>query len=508
MPFYGRHVRIGLILLLGVLTIVASVVLIRIQQERSANRLYLSFDGTLRGADGLSPNQITPSEFSSYLHRQVLHLEAGEKIQYDIQKLSLKRGALSFWVKPDLLPPEEPVTFLSLSNADQSLSFELSWKRKTIQLLTPQALYKVTHSSFSIGAWTYVSIVWDEKSVFHFYLDGSELPLQQVNGKRHLQTTSPGKLTISCHTENDEPFGIRFRDLAFNETYTNQTPDLREEQKTEWRAIDLPHYAGKKIAAWGASRQEAWTGDSLMAETDPIRLPSQGEYLLQWHIKPIGQIDPGMIESRVSSASEVLGSHANAQGEFSNKIFQDWILPFTAPGAISVVCQLRSYAPLKYAFLVDGVTVKSPGAGWGKHFHIEDVHVHMGAYKAETDAERGKAVDNENTLTFGPYSCIGQPGIYRATWRIKISKSIPEKTPLLFLDIFAHDGFLTNSKRGNKSYGELALNTESFTKRETWEEKSIEFFYDGADMMEFRTFTRNFQPGAVVVDTITVSKTH
>jgi Concanavalin A-like lectin/glucanases superfamily len=498
---------IGLVLLAITVAAIAIVLGIQIHDRTSAVRLSLSFNGTLEASNGIRPTQSGGIDFSAYLHRKVLQLHPMQQVQYDLRNFHLKQGAISFWVKPDVFPPEEPVTFLSLSDEHSKTAFELRWKRRTLQLLTPANLYKLAPKSFSPGRWIYISIFWDTDSRFRVYWDGSELSLQETGGRPPLQITTSGKLTILCNSPSKETFGMRIRDFVLSAPSTADTNgNLKPEEQTVWRATDLLHSAGTKISAWGASRQEGWTGDSLMLETGALQLPSQGEFLVQWRIKPLGKIDPGTIEAVVKAGNEILGSHKNTQGELTNNAFQDWVVPFTAPDATSVNCELRSYVPIKYAFLVDAVTVKTPGAGWGKHIHVEDLHVHMGKFQGEPDAERGKALHNEDTLTYGPYACIGQPGSYRATWRIKISETIPEKTPLLFLDVFAHDGFLSGAKRGNKTYSQLALNTASFTKRDSWEEKSMDFYYDGADMLEFRTFTRNFQPGAIVIDTIAVRK--
>ncbi|HET6267727.1 MAG TPA: hypothetical protein VFG11_08420, partial [Acidobacteriota bacterium] len=106
---------------------------------------------------------------------------------------------------------------------------------------------------------------------------------------------------------------------------------------------------------------------------------------------------------------------------------------------------------------------------------------------------------------FGPYTCLGQPGQYRATWRIKIAKNVPENEPLLLLDAFAHDGYLQD-RRGSKPYGKLALSAAEFQKKDQWENKSLDFRYDGSNMMEFRAFSKTMEDANVFIDTIKVER--
>jgi hypothetical protein len=105
---------------------------------------------------------------------------------------------------------------------------------------------------------------------------------------------------------------------------------------------------------------------------------------------------------------------------------------------------------------------------------------------------------------YGPYTSIGQPGKYRVTWRVKISDSVPNNEPLLLLDVYAHDGFLNEGKRGTRSYGKLALGASEFKTPHVWENKSIDFRYDGANMLEFRAHAKWMNPGAVLLDTVEV----
>ena len=169
-------------------------------------------------------------------------------------------------------------------------------------------------------------------------------------------------------------------------------------------------------------------------------------------------------------------------------------LNFHADAGTTAGYAFNSFIPSKYSILLDTIVLESANGKWKNIRRAEDLQHTLGVWMKDDEASKGKAWSNANTLLYGPYTCIGQPGWYRATWRIRIDDSAPEKEPLLLLDVYAHDGFLHAGRRGTRSYGKLALATSDFPHRNTWERKSIEFRYDGANLLEFRAHAKLMKP--------------
>jgi hypothetical protein len=108
-------------------------------------------------------------------------------------------------------------------------------------------------------------------------------------------------------------------------------------------------------------------------------------------------------------------------------------------------------------------------------------------------------------LNIGPYIRLDNSyQQYRASWRIKVSSKIPPDTPILLLKVFSHQGIYANNRRANKDYAALPLNSSDFPQKNVWQTKSVDFKYDGAEMMEFIAHAKILDPGSFLIDTVTI----
>jgi hypothetical protein len=163
-----------------------------------------------------------------------------------------------------------------------------------------------------------------------------------------------------------------------------------------------------------------------------------------------------------------------------------------------------SWIPSKYSLLLDTIVLQSKNSDWKDIKRAEDLKHTMGVWMKDEEASGGKAWSNANTLLYGPYTSMGQPGKYRVSWRMKLSDWVPANEPLIVLDVYAHDAYLNQGRRGTRSFGKIAVNAGEFRTPHVWESKSIDFRYDGANMMEFRAHARYMKPDAVLLDTVEV----
>ena len=461
----------------------------------------IDFNGTLQSASGFEPKVSFQPEYSGYQKRKAFHLKSGQHILYDLSPvLTGKQGALRFSFKADSIPSGLLVSLVRYDSVDGLQHVSLSIKRRSLIVAVNDTHFETAPQIVSPGYWLRISLFWNETAVVpSLIINEKQLHLHPVSLPAAEDPIAKGNLQIA----SSHGFSWRIKDLEIG----NSLPPENAENYLPliWPAKDLPHFAGKRIPDKTAQEGTAWTTDSVLSENS-LRLPAPGKYELVWSVKRIAAAPEGSVVSTVYEGETKIASEKTNAVSLSENKYDKFVVSFEVNSAKTIRYSLNSLIPIKHSILADSVILRNLHTGWQLHRQIEDTHRTMGMVKDDAEAEKGKAIDNENTLTYGPYICLGEPGKYRATWRLKLSAKIPAKTAVLLLNVFAHDGFLTHSKRGNKSYGELPLSSESFSSRDSWETKSIEFQYDGADMIEFRTFTRLFQPGDVLLDTITVER--
>lgn len=488
----------------------------------------LHFDGDPIAKEGFKPKEPYTVQYLSYRTRKALMLLPENTLTYDINHLDFKSGTLEFWLKLDSLPSNSPVRLMQVFA--KGTHFEVVVNRRTIQflywenpgdvaqLLSPEQLMPTK------GVWSLWTFCWDSsknfESVPEIYCNGSPLRTSPAGQSRSAQTIPMGsKLVIGdgAIKSGTDQYAFNLRDLTIwsdvrspneiHQSYVSQVDEMKKPLR--WRAMDLRHYAGTKVKDLDSTDGFAWTTDPEIAKADGIIIPATGKYQLTFRIKPLTHIPAKSLFCKVWSAgnnskNSPLVSWENGAKELNRlNEYEDISVPFLASKNDNVGFEFQSWIPSKYSLLLDTVTVHAINRNWKLQRRFEDLQHTMGVWMADPEASNGKAWTNANTLHYGPYICIGQPGKYRATWRIKISQDAPSNVPLLLLDVFAHDGFYSN-RRGHKPYAKLALSAAEFQKRDHWEMKSIEFNYDGANMMEFRAFAKLMKPGVVRLDTITV----
>jgi hypothetical protein len=491
--------------------------------------LEISLNGSLLTSGGIAPIKTFEAEFKGFLKRQALQLKPGNIVTYVLPASDLQNGTIEFWMKINSSPPHFPIRFIHLQNgANSSVEFFLQQKAIALSLKREGKIEKWRSLNYFQGKakWLMVDLTWDltKRNPFEIYLDGEPLEIEPLQGQDAHSRNSSDKsqrLTIGIPKVEDdsEELTVDLRDLVLrNNARSARTikasftvgQELMKKSLV-WPAADLRHYAGKQLRDTEATNGICWTVDTIIGKKEGIRLPAKGEYELSFRIKPFTRIEKDNFRCEVfstdSSGSKTrLAEWKNSQADFSQlDTFQSNSIRFTSLTENPISFQFQSFIPSKGSMLLDTISIRSLTNKWQKQWRFEDLEHTMGVWKEDPEASNGKGWINAHTLDYGPYTCIGQPGKYRATWRIRVAPDISPQTPLVLLDVYAHDGYL-GQRKGNKSYAKFQLNASQFQKRGAWEDKSIEFNYDGADMMEFRAFARTLQSPSFAIDTVTVTR--
>lgn len=516
-----------------VLLCILLVCFVHCRHENHSPVFTASFDGTLNSSAGepLPQSRIDP-DFRGYLTRQALPLHPGDSVVYKAENLHLQRGSLLVWLKPGFRFPETPIRLISIHGKPQ---LDLVLDKKSIEFsLRPnagmEALYHCEPVHFAPGRWDLFAATWDGATA-SFYLNGQ--PQSCSRSEKTLQTAfDSGPITLSIglnlEKEEDTEFHEVIRDLAIWDSIKPAEWILHYyEQQTHattlvYRVRDLMHWAGKPVADEEAAGGIAWTGDTQLAELDDLKVPSSGDYDLTFRIKPLSNLRAGSLKMEVWTGGtgnrRLLAARENENNELTppppnqllaaskkDSTYQPLSLRFHAEAGARITYKLLCFLAGKYSFLLDTAIVRAVNAHWQDARSVESLQHTMGVWEEDPQANHGRAWSNQNALNLGPYTCIGQPGRYRATWRIKIGADVPNRAPLVLLKVFAHDGFLP-MRRGNKDYAGISLNAADIEKRNQWLNKSVDFNYDGADMMEFYAHTKVLDPGAVCLDTVTIQR--
>lgn len=480
-------------------------------KERTVETMTVSFDGTLAPSSGAAPKVAFDPLFLGYLMRQSLHLSAGEQVTYDLRHMKLEQGTLLIWFKQDFVPPLARTQVLSLAGSNGS-QIDICEELKGMSLATKEGAgdpekVSQTAGSFLAGQWQMLSLTWSD-SAARLYSGTQLLASSSVSG------FSPESLAIGVWGEPQKKNGaaITVRDL----TVRNQTMDdawIRAQieahpigtSKLVYRQADFTHWDGKTIPDPQAKGGAAWTPDTLLAKAEKITLPSSGEYELAFRVKASTNIDAGGLKCEIRSGSSTLVSRTNSADELQKGArYQEFITRFHGEKGSAIDYRLDCFFPGKYSLLLDTATVRARDRSWEDSRRVEDLEHTMGVWRGDPEAAHGRAWSNQNALNIGPYTCIGQPGRYRATWRIKLSSHIPANTPVVLLKVFSHDGAIGKTRRGNKDYASLTLNSDDFPQRDTWLDTPLEFDNDGSDMVEFIAHAKVLEPGSFLIDTITV----
>lgn len=478
-------------------------------KERTVETMTVSFDGTLALSTGAVPQVAFDPLFVGYLMRQSLHLNAGEQVSYDLRHMKLEHGTLLIWFKQDFVPPAARTGVLVLSGDNSQISVCEELGGLTVGVReknSPVEKFTEPAGKFLPGVWQMLSVVWT----------GSEARL--YSGRTLLAASpasvSPEFLSIGVWVQQRQKNGpaITVRDL----TIRNQTMDeswLHTQleanpigpSKLVYRQADFTHWDGKTIPDPQAKGGVAWTPDTLLAKAGKITLPSTGEYELAFRVKASTNIDAGGLKCEVKNGSSTLASKTNSADELQKSArYQEFVTRFHGEKGSAIDYRLDCFFPGKYSLLLDTATVRSRDGSWEDTRRVEDLEHTMGVWRGDPEAARGRAWSNQNALNIGPYTCIGQPGRYRATWRIKLSSRVPANTAVVLLKVFSHDGAIGKTRRGNKDYASLTLNSDDFPQRDTWLDTPVDFDNDGSDMVEFIAHAKVLEPGSFLIDTITV----
>jgi hypothetical protein len=490
--------------------------------------LQLTLNGSLQSINGIKPMNAVSAQYSGFLKQQALQLRPGDMAIYNIAGSDLKIGTLQFWFKIASPLPEFPIRFIQIANEKSSV--RIFQHQNAIKLALEQdgntkAFKSVKHLQ-TRGNWLLFDLTWDftnkDTVPFQLYVDGVLQNLESLpNWAQPNSSPNPNRFMIGIpHLQVDSnEVSIDLRDVALW-SGTRASSRIREDYDSGqklmqtslvWSAANLRHYAGKEIRDDDSKDGVYWTTDTQIGKKEGIILPAKDQYELSFRIKPFTKIADDNLVCHIyytnkNGEKKELANWKNKSSDLAPvDQFGSHSIQFSASQENPIAFEFHSFIPSKGSMLLDTVSLRRLNGSWQQQWRFEDLQHTMGVWKEDPDASGGKGWINAHTLDYGPYTCIGQPGRYRATWRIRVTSNVPPQTPLLLLDVYAHDGFL-GTRQGNKSYGRLALNAAEFQHQNAWEEKSIEFHYDGADMMEFRAFAKTFQPNIFVIDTITVKR--
>jgi hypothetical protein len=488
--------------------------------------LQINLNGSLLTSGGVAPIKSFGADYKGFLKREALQLKPGNIATYAIPASDLPTGTIEFWMKINSALPHSPIQLIHLQNGSDS-SIELFLQQKAIAISVKRhAKMERWRSLMNFpgrAKWMLVDLKWDltKTNPFEIYLDSELLELEQTqNAGTSNSPDSSHRLTIGIPDQDDsEGFTVNLRDLILWGTMRSPKrikASFAEGQELMkktlvWPATDLRHYAGKQLRDADATNGICWTVDTIIGKKEGINLPAKGDYELSFRVKPFTRIEKNLFSCEVyskdaKSNKTKLAQWINSQADFAKiETFESTSIHFTSHTEDPIGFEFQSFIPSKGSLLLDTISIRSLTNNWQKQWRFEDLDHTMGVWKEDPEALNGKGWINAHTLDYGPYTCIGQPGKYRATWRIRVAPEIPPETPLVLLDVYAHDGYL-GQRKGNKSYAKFQLNASQFQKRGVWEDKSIEFNYDGADMMEFRAFARTLQSPSFAIDTVTVTR--
>lgn len=486
--------------------------------KQPAEVLSVPFDGKLQPSKGGGfATEKFEEDYAGYLTRRSLRLHCGQTIMYDIGRTGLSHGSVQVWFRQGFTLPKSPVHLLQLLTGPAAPVLDLSLGRKgmTLTVRGESPELSVSHAeqfALTPGVWQMLVLSWTGSEV-RVFID--EQPM--LSSPFH---ASPSKVSVGSQTDkacqDDDPT-ITVRDLAVFDEATDEKwihASLLARPagvpKLVYRLRDLVHWNGKAIKDPEASGGLAWTPDTLLAKSEGIPLPSPGDYDLTFLIKASTNIHAGSLHCSVWNSDQdgnptPLASRDNREDELQMKPrYQPFTIRFHAAQKSTIAYQLDCMLPGKYSMLLDTATVRAVGGDWKDVRRVQDLQHTMGIWKADPEAASGKAWGIQNALNIGPYTNIGQPGRYRATWRIKVSGKAPADTQLVLLKIFSHDGYFGHGRTGNKDYAAEAQNSDGFSQKDVWTTRSLDFDYDGSDMIEFIAHAKLLDPGTTLLDTITI----
>ncbi|MBN1552100.1 hypothetical protein JW979_11545 [bacterium] len=451
----------------------------------------------------------------------------------NLSNLSFKdhSGAVSIWIywdKKNNLNTAWEFFVLDFPFRNESLVCFADCSRVAIRLrgLADGGFYDVNLPVFylSLSGWCHFLVEWDFESV-----DQSRFLSLRINGNREgvfysfNDTPSDrvpripdievdGRLTFLGPPENPQANGQGLFDSCriFDEPLTDQEicqvieQDYGALPRLVYEAEMFRHFMGKKITDPDARDQKSWTTDPSLLKTAVFNSP-EGDIDLALRVRCTMNQPPDQPVVGISVSDS------------NNNVLMEWILTrkdlgetyqtFTKPFRIETRSDLTIAVDMKcfgyHDFFLDWIQVSMPDKQL--KWSWRDMERIMGSEIDDSDAMNGKAWTNAHALIFGPYTKLPMTGSYTAVFRIKIASDL-QGTNLATMDVCAHDGFLGPGKRGNKSYGMHGLDTGMFRKPGIYQEFTVPFLYDGAEMMEFRVLSYRIGHGEITVDQVVIEK--
>lgn len=257
---------------------------------------------------------------------------------------------------------------------------------------------------------------------------------------------------------------------------------------------DFQHFIGKQVSARETDGEtEAWTIDSVIASSPEIEL-LPGTYQLT--ISASCRMESSPECSIAEVACRALSGATWFRSDIRRNEFIDPQKFHQVERAFEINAPTRARIDVRMLrfgyqdFLLDYIAIEGPVQHDWPAISLERT---LGKEHIDSSARSGKVITNAHALAFGPYRRLDRIGWYTAAHRVKISSTVHCNT-VGTLDVYAHDGSL-EGKRGNKSYGTVGLSNQHAD--DAYHIYTIPFFYDGAELMEFRTLVYTVIPNGV-----------
>ncbi len=265
-------------------------------------------------------------------------------------------------------------------------------------------------------------------------------------------------------------------------------PTIRLEV-TEFRT-----FAGRDIPSGNNDGRLIRTVDSLIARSPTVNLVP-GMYRLMVVARCSMESNPNarIADLSVSAepSSEPAASFALRRSDFQTsavyeRVEREFEMKEPAEARIELRMSRFGYAD----FMLDSIGIIGPVT---RQWDAVSMERTMGDAVSDPANPGRTVIKNAHALAFGPYRTLPRIGRYTAAFDLKINPSV-EADSACTIEIYAHDGVLSGG-RGNKSYGITGLGRQQADGR--FHRIEIPFFYDGAEMMEYRTLVYTIAPGSV-----------
>ncbi|GEM_PF-6257986 len=253
-------------------------------------------------------------------------------------------------------------------------------------------------------------------------------------------------------------------------------------------------FSGRDIPSGNDDGRLIRTVDSLIARSPTVNL-IPGSYRLMIVARcSMESVPNAEIADLLVSADPSAGSAASfplRRSDFqTSDAYERVEREFELKEAVEARIELRMKRFGYADFMLDYIGIIGPVTD---HWDAVNMERTLGDAYADPANPGRTVIKNAHALAFGPYRPLPRIGRYTAVFEMKLDPSV-DLDSICTIEVYAHDGVLYGS-RGNKSYGITGLGRQQADGQ--FHRIEIPFFYDGAEMMEYRTLVYTIAPGSV-----------